>query len=136
MRVKRGAWVSHDIHTHTPAKTSSTNFILYKFVLNNCHPNCYGHGHGYESHSSLNMDLFGASHPFNGPGSFICSVCTCRPVEQVMRVLDRFVVAAMIRHTWLRTNGVNTNGPAAKVMNVDRLGTKVPPGTFGKTKVG
>ena len=38
--------------------------------------------------------------------------------------------------TWLRTNGVNTNGAAAKVMNFDRLGEKVRPGTFGKIKVG
>ena len=27
--------LSCDIHTHTPAKTSSTNFILYLFALNN-----------------------------------------------------------------------------------------------------
>ena len=31
---------------------------------------------------------------------------------------------------------VNTNGAAVKVMYFDRLGKKVPPGTFGKTKVG
>ena len=37
---------------------------------------------------------------------------------------------------WLRTNGVNTNGAAAKVMNFDRLGGKVCPGTLGKIKVG
>ena len=34
---------------------------------------------------------------------------------------------------WLRTNGVNTNGAAAKVIDFDRLGEKVRPGTFGKT---
>ena len=37
---------------------------------------------------------------------------------------------------WLRTNGVNTNGAAAKVMNFDRLGKKVRHGYFGKIKVG
>ena len=37
---------------------------------------------------------------------------------------------------WLRTNGVNTNGAAAKVMNFDRLGEQVRPGTFGKIQVG
>ena len=39
---------------------------------------------------------------------------------------------------WLRTNGVNTNGAVAKVMNFDRSGGKgyVRPGTFGKIKVG
>ena len=37
---------------------------------------------------------------------------------------------------WSRTNGVDTNRAAAKVMNFDRLGKKVHPGTFGKTKVG
>ena len=37
---------------------------------------------------------------------------------------------------WLRTNGVNANGAAAKVMNFDRLKKKVRPSTFGKIKVG
>ena len=39
-------------------------------------------------------------------------------------------------HIWLRTNGVNTSGAAAKVINFDRLGKKVRPGTFGKIQVG
>ena len=38
--------------------------------------------------------------------------------------------------SWLRTDGVNTNGAAAKVSNFVRLGKKVRPGTFGKLKVG
>ena len=33
-------------------------------------------------------------------------------------------------------HGVNTSGAAAKVMNLDRLGKKVRPGTFGKMTVG
>ena len=41
-----------------------------------------------------------------------------------------------MREPWLRTNGVNTNGAAAKVMNFGTLGEKVHPGTFGKTQVG
>ena len=36
---------------------------------------------------------------------------------------------------WLRTNGVDTNGAAAKVMDFDRLGKKVYLSTFVKTKV-
>ena len=36
---------------------------------------------------------------------------------------------------WLRTNGVNTDGAAAKVTSFDGLGKKVSPGTFGKIKV-
>ena len=36
---------------------------------------------------------------------------------------------------WLRTNGVNTDGAAAKVMNFISLGKKVRPSTFGKLKV-
>ena len=36
----------------------------------------------------------------------------------------------------LRTNGVNTNGAAAKVTHFDRLGKKVRPGTFGKKQIG
>ena len=35
---------------------------------------------------------------------------------------------------WLRTNGVNTNGAAAEVMDFDRLGKKARPGTSGKIK--
>ena len=38
--------------------------------------------------------------------------------------------------SWLRTNGVNTNGAAAKGMSFNRLGKKVRPGTFGKIQVG
>ena len=37
---------------------------------------------------------------------------------------------------WLRINGANTPGVAAKVLNSDRLGTKVRPGTSGKIKAG
>ena len=33
---------------------------------------------------------------------------------------------------WLRTDGVDTNGPAAKVKTFDRLGKTVRPGIFGK----
>ena len=39
-------------------------------------------------------------------------------------------------NTWLRTNGANTNGAAAKVIMFDSLGEKVRPGTFGNIKVG
>ena len=35
---------------------------------------------------------------------------------------------------WLRTNGVNTNKPAAKVRNFDRLGEKVAPALLGRQK--
>ena len=34
------------------------------------------------------------------------------------------------------SNGVDTNGVAAKGTNFDTLGEKVRPGTFGKIKVG
>ena len=37
---------------------------------------------------------------------------------------------------WFRTNGVNTNGATAKVMQFDRSGKKVRPGTFGKINIG
>ena len=36
----------------------------------------------------------------------------------------------------LRTDGVNTNGAAAKVMNFDGSGERVRPGTFGNIKAG
>ena len=37
---------------------------------------------------------------------------------------------------WLRANGGNTNGAAAKVTTFDRLGKKVRPGTLGNIKLG
>ena len=37
---------------------------------------------------------------------------------------------------WLPTNGVSTNGAAAEVMDFDRLGKKVRPGTFGRINKG
>ena len=40
------------IYTHTPARTSSTNFQLYYFVIHVCSTNWLGHGHGYKWHSS------------------------------------------------------------------------------------
>ena len=42
----------------------------------------------------------------------------------------------MIIIIWLRTNGVNTNGAAARVMNVDRFGKKVTHWHFGKSNIG
>ena len=38
--------------------------------------------------------------------------------------------------TRFQTNGVDTNGAAAKVMIFDRLGKKVRHGTFGKIEIG
>ena len=57
-----------------------------------------------------------------------------RPRERADLQEARAVLGAGIG--WLRTNGVNTNGAAAKAMNFDRLGKKVHPGTFGKIKAG
>ena len=45
-------YLSCDIHTHTPAR-NSTSFQLYHFVIQNGYTNCLGHGHGYEYHSPL-----------------------------------------------------------------------------------
>ena len=33
---------------------------------------------------------------------------------------------------WSRTDGVDTNGAPAKVMNLDRSGEKIRPGTLGR----
>ena len=41
-----------------------------------------------------------------------------------------------VYESWLRTNGVSTNGTAAKVMNFDRLGKEVRGGTLGGIKAG
>ena len=43
--------MSCDIYTHTPAKKSSTNFLLCQFIIRKCSTNRLGHGHGYELHS-------------------------------------------------------------------------------------
>ena len=45
--------LSCDIHTHTPARKSYTNFQLYYFVIQICSTNWLGHGHGYKWHSSI-----------------------------------------------------------------------------------
>ena len=45
-------------------------------------------------------------------------------------------ISPMSNRTWLRTNGVNNNVAAAEVMDFDRLGKRVRPGTFGKIQVG
>ena len=37
---------------------------------------------------------------------------------------------------YMRTNGVNTNGAAAEVMNSERFRRKVRPGTSGNIKAG
>ena len=43
--------VSCDIHTHTPAQESSTNFLLHPFLLRRCSTHRLAHGHGYECRS-------------------------------------------------------------------------------------
>ena len=43
--------MSCDIHTRTPAQKSSTNFMLYPFVVEQCSTNWLGRGHWYEWHS-------------------------------------------------------------------------------------
>ena len=55
-------------------------------------------------------------------------------IVMIMQLVQVPVQPAPMR--WLRTNGVNTNGATAEVMHFVRLGKKVRPGTFGKTKVG
>ena len=44
-------------------------------------------------------------------------------VEMILRCIARFPADCTV-DAWLRTNGVNTNGAAAKVMNFDRLGKR------------
>ena len=51
-----------------------------------------------------------------------------------MAIPGRLCAVRHLQGNWLRTNGVNTNVAAAKVMIFDRLGEKVRPGTFGKIK--
>ena len=51
--LSRRAYLSCDIHTHTPARKSSTDCQLYYCVIQMCYANCLGHGHGYECHSPL-----------------------------------------------------------------------------------
>ena len=45
------SYMSCDIHTHTPAKHSSTNILMNQFLIHLCVTNRLGHGHGYECHS-------------------------------------------------------------------------------------
>ena len=48
---EREGRVRCDIRTHTPAKESSTNLLLYPSLLRRCSTSCLGHWHGYEYHS-------------------------------------------------------------------------------------
>ena len=60
-----------------------------------------------------------------------------RHLPQVLHLEGGLVdAAADLAGPWLRTNGVNPNGAAAKVTNLVRLGKKVRLGTFGHIKVG
>ena len=47
-----------DIHTHAPAPTSSTDFIMCAFVLRKRSTNSLGRGHRYERHSPCTTLLF------------------------------------------------------------------------------
>ena len=48
----------------------------------------------------------------------------------------RVVPAVLEALLWSRTNGVDTNGAAAEVMNFGSLGKKLRPATFWKIEVG
>ena len=51
-------------------------------------------------------------------------------------LFDFIIVLFYVAKIWLRTNGVSTAWAAAEVMDFDRLGKKVRPGTFGKIEAG
>ena len=80
------------------------------------------------------------THPPTLSGACIATILRVpRQVEEVEQVggvhglghlLDQLVLG------WSRTNGVNTNEAAAKVINFTRLREKVHPGTFGKINIG
>ena len=50
-QAREGGAMSCSIHTHAPARTTSTSFILYPSVLRTCSANYPGRGHGYECRS-------------------------------------------------------------------------------------
>ena len=85
------------------------------------------------------------SFPLPKIGSVSAAVCRDRRAKALPEIVhfSQALVCASSRHrnqrsaaiAWLRTNAVNING-AAKVMNFDRLGKKVRPGTFGNIQVG
>ena len=51
--------MSCDIHTHTPAKKSSTNFLLHRCLIRKCYADCFRHGHGHECHSPYHTYNYG-----------------------------------------------------------------------------
>ena len=69
--------MSCDICTHTPAWKSSTNFILYPFVVQRCCTSWLWHWHGYEWHSPLYRTL----RLTTSPGGRICVPCVTQCVE-------------------------------------------------------
>ena len=58
------ALLSCDIHTHTPAKKSSANFLLYPFLPHNYSTNYIGHGDGYKCHSPVTLVFSCSCFPF------------------------------------------------------------------------
>ena len=81
----------------------------------------YTHIHTYPPRTK-GLDLSG--------GGRVCVACL------YVFVFMCLSISCLYAACWLRTNRVNTNGAAAKVMSFDGLGKKVRPGTFGNIKVG
>ena len=72
------------------------------------------------------------SEPEAGWSSSVCGI-SCGLALVDMRG-TRLCKQAWLQRIWLRRNGVNTNGAAAKLMTFYRLGKQVHPGTFGRQK--
>ena len=58
------------------------------------------------------------------------------PAEEAVVADGTLAGEVQHRHPWLRTNGVNANGAAAKVYVWGGLEKRVCPGNFGNIKVG
>ena len=61
-------------------------------------------------------------------------VCVCVYIYIYMYIYIYIYIYTHINKGWLRTNGVNTNGAAAKVMNFDRSGKRYALALSGRYK--
>ena len=100
--------LSCDIHTHTPAKKSSTNVPLCRFPLRRCSTKRLGHGHGHDLHSPWNARARAAWPP------------GCRPVL----LLGRLRLASGRRALGRRALGRRASGRRASEVGGATLGLR------------
>ena len=111
------AVMSCGFHTHTlPEKVIQTSCYTNYSFRQIWSTNCLGLGDGYACHSPGHTARAGESG-----ATTALAAATKADGKEYLRARARDADSAP-RPAWSRTNGVNSNGAAAKVMDLDRLG--------------